>query len=375
MGAFHSVDGVLAVAKVFAYSWTVGKAKEHHPTLADVAREAHVSLSTASKALNGTDRVSAETRRLVARTAVRLGYVKRGGPSSRRRSRLVGLITSDAEGRFSLPLLAGVEDTLGAASHAVLLMSSRGQPQLERSHIDLLASHGIDGLIVVGDSTEPRQPLPPSVTTGLPVVYAYSPSLDRRDCSVICDNIGAGRQAIEYLIGMGRHDIAIVGGADTSQASRDRTSGALETFLLYGLQPVALLSDRWSEEWGLQAAGALLDRCPRLDAVYCLSDEIARGMVEGLMAAGRRVPQDVAVIGHDDWTVFALNEHPTLTTFDNNIGILGKTAAQLLLDALRGRPHHGIAAIECPIVPRESTEASRHTPLHGSSWHSGLERP
>ena len=373
----HTVFLVLRMRKisliVVVMAADPGRRDGAKTTLADVARAAHVSVATASKALNGTDRVSAETRRMVIQTAAALGYGKaRAATPRRHRSGLVGLVTSDYNGRFSLPLLTGAESTLGAANHAALLMSSHGKAELERSHIDLLAIHGVDGLIIVGDTTNPRPPVPASVTMGLPLVYAYDPSTDPRDCSVVCDNTGAGRQAIEYLIGMGRRQIAIVAGADTFQASRDRTSGALETFLLYGLQPVALLADRWSEEWGEQAAAALTARYPQLDAVYCLSDEIARGMVDGLMAAGRRVPQDVAVIGHDDWEVFATNVHPTLSTFNNNIGMLGKTAAQLLIDALRGRPRHGLFTVECPIVLRESTEP-RRTPLRGSGWFTGLE--
>lgn len=345
------------------------------PTLADVARAAHVSASTASKALNGTDRVSAETRRIVRAAADALGYsTPRGRERQRASSGLVGLVTSDHNGRFALPLLTGAETTLGASNHAVLLMSSHGKPALERGHINQLAAHGVDGLIVVGDTTNPRPPLPQAAIMGLPVVYAYDPSSDPNDCNVICDNIGAGRQAIEYLIGIGRRHIAVVGGADTFQASRDRVEGALETFRLYGLTPVEVWNDRWSEEWGERAATLLTARHPGLDAVYCLSDEIARGMARGLASAGRDVPHDVALIGHDNWDVFATNAHPTLTTFDNNITLLGRTAAQLLIDAIRGRRHHGTAMIECPMIIRESSDPDRRSPVRGTGWVTGLER-
>lgn len=343
------------------------------PTLADVAKAAHVSVSTASKALNGTDRVSAATRRSVRAAADSIGYRKGKGTGKAHRSGLVGLITSDHNGRFALPLLLGVETALGASNHATLLMSSHGKPTLERSHIDQLAAHDVDGLIVMGDTTNPRPPLPAATTMGLPVIYAYDPSTDPRDCSVICDNIGAGRQAVEYLIGIGRRKIAVVGGDESYKASRDRETGALQTFALYGMRPVALMADRWSEEWGSRAAKALCDLHPDLDAVYCLSDEIARGMVRGLAMAGRDVPQDVAVLGHDNWDVLAIGSHPTLTTFDNNVPLLGKTVARLLLDAILGRPHHGITTLECSMIIRESSDPGQHTPVHGTGWHTGLE--
>ncbi|MFC5222654.1 LacI family DNA-binding transcriptional regulator [Bifidobacterium leontopitheci] len=349
------------------------------PTLSDVAAAANVSVATASKALNGTGRISAKTRRIVQHAAAQLGYRKsagsarRSGTAARARSGLVGLITSDYNGRFSLPLLTGAESTLGASNHAALLMSSHGQPALERSHIDQLAARGVDGLIVVGDTTNPRQPLKPSTTMGLPVVYTYDPSTDPADCSVVCDNIGAGAQAIEYLLSLRRRYIAVIAGSDDFQAAHDRVNGAWRTFTLYDFQPVDVLYDSWSEEWGERAARLLVERHPHLDAIYALSDEIARGAVRGLMAAGKRVPQDVAVVGHDNWYVFCSNSHPTLTTFDNNIALIGKTAAKYLLDALRGRPHHGITAVECPLIVRESTETERKTTLDSSDklWRRG----
>ena len=282
------------------------------------------------------------------------------------RSGLVGLITSDYNGRFSLPLLTGAETTLGAPSHAALLMSSHGRPALERSHINQLAARGVDGLIVVGDTTNPRPPLDPPTTMGLPVVYTYDPSTDPRDCSIICDNVGAGAQAIEYLLSLRRRYIAVIGGSESFQAAQDRLKGAWRTFTLYDFRPVAVLSDSWSEEWGERAVGALLERHPHLDAVYCLSDEIARGAVRGLLGMGKRVPQDVAVIGHDNWFVFCSNAHPTLTTFDNNIPLIGKMAASYLLDAVRGRPHRGVFTVECPMIVRESTEPERRTALNST---------
>ncbi|WP_346428302.1 LacI family DNA-binding transcriptional regulator [Bifidobacterium sp. SO1] len=342
------------------------------PTLADVARLANVSIATASKAPNRTDRVSASTQRAIIEAAQQLGYRKStesasaSSPHHRQRSGLVGLITSDYNGRFALPMLTGAETTLGASNHAALLMSSHGRPALERSHIDRLAAHGVDGLIVVGSTTNPRPPLDPKTTMGLPVIYAYDPSRDPADCSIICDNVGAGAQAIEYLLSLGRRYIAIIAGPEDFQAAKDRARGAWRTFTLYDFRPVAVLFDAWSEEWGERAAQLLIEQHPHLDAIYCLSDEIARGAVRGLMAAGKRVPQDVAVVGHDNWFVFAANAHPTLTTFDNNIPMLGKMAARYLLDALAGRPHHGVFTVECPMVVRESTDPMRRTPLEST---------
>ncbi|MFT8329890.1 MAG: LacI family DNA-binding transcriptional regulator [Bifidobacterium psychraerophilum] len=337
------------------------------PTLKDVAALANVSVSTASKALHHTERISARTQRIVFAAAESIGYRKSNeGRPTRAHSGLIGLVTSDYNGRFALPMLNGAESTLGASNHAALLMSSRGSPSLEKSHIDQLAAQGVDGLIMIQDTTGPRDALSLSETRGLPVIYAYAPSSDEDDCSIICDNVGAGFQAIEYLLSLGRRRIAVIAGTESFQASKDRVEGALRAFRYYDEQAVDIMYDIWSEEWGEHAALSLLDRFGDVDALYCLSDEIARGAIHGIMQRGLSVPKDVAVIGHDNWFVFSTNSHPTLTTFDNNIETIGKISAQYLIDAIHGHPHHGITTVECPMIVRESTEATRKTPLQGS---------
>lgn len=337
------------------------------PTLHDVAKTANVSISTVSKVLHHTGSISARTQRIVFEAVKRTGYRKSHSIFQKiGHSGLVGLITSDYNGRFSLPLLVGAENALGASNHAALLMISQRRPALEERHIDQLAARGVDGLIVVGDTTNPRSPLDASATMGLPVVYTYDPSSDPTDCSIVCDNTGAGSQAIEYFLSLGRKNIAVIAGADDFQATRDRVRGALRALKYYGGKPMDVMFDSWSEEWGQKAANLLMSRHPDVDAVYCLSDEIARGAIRGIMESGRQVPQDVAVIGHDDWFVFSTNSHPTLTTFDNNMELIGKTAARFLLDAIAGKPHHGITDVECQIIIRESTEISSYTELAGS---------
>ena len=140
-----------------------------------------------------------------------------------------------------------------------------------------------------------------------------------------------------------------------------------------GAAPLLVINDRWSEDWGERAAQLLLERDEMPDAVYCLNDEIARGMCRTLQMHGHRVPQDIAVIGHDNWDSVCVNVHPTLTSFDNELETMGRRAARHLLDAINGRPHHGVFQVESRLVIRESTDATRHDPLHGSGWRAGLE--
>jgi LacI family transcriptional regulator len=111
----------------------------------------------------------------------------------------------------------------------------------------------------------------------------------------------------------------------------------------------------WSEMWGRQAAGILLARECAFDAVFCGSDQIARGVADTLRASGRRVPDDVALVGFDNWDVMTLACRPPLTSLDMNLEGLGRVAADLLLDAINGRPAPGRHPRPCRLVVREST--------------------
>ena len=126
------------------------------------------------------------------------------------RTGTVGLLTSDLEGRFSIPILMGAEDAFGAGEVAVFLCDARGDAIREQHHVRALLGRRVDGLIVVGSRTDPR----PSLGRDLPVpvVYAYAPSDDPADLSIVPDTGDAGRVAVAQLLACGRTRIAPISG-------------------------------------------------------------------------------------------------------------------------------------------------------------------
>ena len=325
-------------------------------TLADVARLAGVSVATASKALNGRDHVRAETRHRVLEAAEQLSFL----PNTLARGLLagrtgtVGLLTSDLEGRFSIPILMGAEDAFGAGKVNVFLCDARDDTIREQHHVQALLSRRVDGLIVVGSRTDPR----PSLGRDLPVpvVYAYAPSEDPDDLSIICDNVGAGRLAVEHLIACGRTRIAHISGDPRYAAARDRAEGVLAGLADAGLSQVGdVRYSSWSEAWGRSAAAMLLDRHPDVDAVFCGSDQVARGVMDMVRERGRRIPDDVAVMGFDNWEVLAADARPPLTSVDMNLEEVGRAAARAVFAALDGAPRRGLEALPCRVVIRGST--------------------
>jgi LacI family transcriptional regulator len=335
---------------------TAVPARARRATLTDVARLAGVSVATASKALNSRNHVRAETRARVQAAARQLSF----SPNTLARSLLagrtgtVGLLTSDLEGRFVIPILMGAEDAFGAGKVNGFLCDARGDAIREQHHVDALLSRQVDGLIVVGSRTDPR----PSLGRDLPVpvVYTYAPSEDPDDLSITCDNIGAGRMAVEHLISCGRTRIAHITGDPTYGASRDRSEGALAALADAGLSLVGEVRyGAWSEGWGRAAAAMLLDQHPEVDAIFCGSDLVARGVMETLRGQGRDIPADIAIIGFDNWEVLSTNARPPLTSVDMNLQELGRTAARALFAALEGSPRSGREAQACRLVIRSST--------------------
>ena len=273
--------------------------------LEDVAALAGVSTATASKALHNKPRISEETKQRVLDAAKQLNYSpnKLAQSLARGTTGTIGLVTSDLQGRFSTPILIGAENELRAQSTSVLLANARGDAALERQHVEKLLSLKVDGLLIVQCETNPRPTL--GHDWGVPLVYVYGPSTDPKDCSVTCDNVDAGR--------------------------------------------------KWDEGWGRAASRLLLDQGVKFDAVVCQNDQLARGCIDVLKQQGLRIPDDVAVIGHDNWSVLTSSSRPALTSIDNETETIGRRAARYLVDAIDGNPHHGVDYVPCHLIQREST--------------------
>ncbi|MFC4591452.1 LacI family DNA-binding transcriptional regulator [Sphaerisporangium corydalis] len=326
-------------------------------TLTDVARRAGVSVATASKALNARDDVAADTRHRVQQAAEELAFqpnaLARGLISGT--SRTVGLLTDELAGRFAMPVLLGAENALGNGQMSVLLCDTRGDTFRRRHYIRTLLSRQVDGLLIVGDKNDMR----PSLTEGIPVpvVYVYGESDDPDDLSILADDEGGARLAAEHLVALGRRRVAHITGEEGYRAARDRAAGLGAVLGEAGLPLVGgvPMYGAWSQRWGRHAASMLLSAHPDVDAILCGSDQIASGVMETLWDFGRRVPEDVAVVGYDNWEIFAAECRTPLTTVDLNLEQLGAIAAEHLIAALDGDRRTGVIRHPGRLVLREST--------------------
>ena len=260
-------------------------------TIRDVAAEAGVSIGTASKALNGQGKLRAETRERVAEVAERLGFAPNTLAQAllAGRSFTVGLITTDSFGRFSIPVMLGAEDALGTGQVSVFMCDTRDDAEREKRYVEMLAARRVDGLIVTGRRIEPRPPV--TAEPGIPVVYAMTQPLTGDGPAVLPDDKGGGLAAAEHLLGTGRRRIGHITGPERFLAARKRADGFGAALAAAGLRPHGgVRFGEWSERWGREAAARLLADEPDTDAIFCGSDQIARGVADTLHSAGRAIP-------------------------------------------------------------------------------------
>ena len=330
-------------------------------TLRDVARLAGVSIGTASKAMNAGGRLSAETRAKVLSAAKALDYRPNDLAQSlhRARSMTVGILSTDSFGRFSFPIVEALERRLFDRGIAIFMCNATDDALRERRHIEQLLGKRVDGLIVTARRVDKRAPIVPAAR-GLPVVYVFSHVDDPDALCLVPDDEGGARLAASHLARLGRRRVAHITGPRHFEAVRLRERGWRAALSEAGLpaEDANCLSGRWSEGWGREAVETLFAR-PRgaPDALFCGSDQIARGAVDGLREKGLSVPGDVAIVGFDNWNVMTDATRPPLTSVDMNLGALGGEAGAALLEMIAGEPLAGMRRLPCSLVVRASCGA------------------
>jgi len=340
------------------------RSREATPTIRDVARLAEVSIGTASKALNANGRLSLETREKVLRVAREIGYRPNDLAQSlhRAKSMTVGILSNDSFGRFSFPIVEALEDRLSQDGIAVFMCNATDDPARERRHLDQLLGKRIDGLVVTARRSDKRASIAKYVGD-LPVIYVFAQSEDPLTLSLLPDDEGGARLAVEHLVQLGRKRIAHLTGPAHFEAVTLRRRGYSEALAGAGLPeiPGFFRNGKWSEESGREAVAELFGPAAKVeppDALFCGNDQIARGAVEALRELGIAVPEQVAVVGFDNWDVMAMGARPPLSSIDMNLDALGREAGERLIAMIAGDRMTGVHRLPCTLVVRQSTDSS-----------------
>jgi LacI family transcriptional regulator len=335
------------------------------PSVKDVAAAAGVSLGTVSNVMNRPGMVSAATRDRVERAMTELGFVRNESARQLRAgtSRTLAYVMLDGTNPFFHDVAQGIELAAEDADLSLFICNSNGRPAREDMHLDRLMQMRVQGILITPVNPDSAA-LDELARRGIPVVIVDRVRAGGGFCSVAVDDVFGGRIAVEHLVDQGHRRVAFIGGPDSIGQVRERLQGAREIWAESGRDPEDLIhlpTEALTVGEG-RSAGERLVGLParrRPTAAFCANDLIALGLLQQAIGSGRRVPEDLAIVGFDD-IEFAAAAAVPLTSVRQPRQELGRAAAQLLLDEAANPQHEHQQATFIPeLVARASTAASR----------------
>lgn len=329
------------------------------PTIPDVAALAGVSTATAARALGGYGSVSPEVRDRVATAAAKLGYRR----NSLARSMItgsthtIGLVVADIENPYFARAARGIGDAAHAAGYEVLLVNADEDPATERAAVRTLIEKRVDGLIIAPASTQEVPHLIELKTHGMPVVQ-LDRAIEGIDAdAVVVDNEQAAQRAIAHLVGLGHRRIALLTSQGLILTNQARLAGYLR-----GLEAAGLPADDdlirmavYRRDSAIDETLAVLGLPDPATAIFTTDNLMSLGAFEGAQRAGRRVPDDVSIVGFDDmeWTTIV---RPPLTVVAQPVYELGVTATRQLLARIAGDESPAkLIMLKTTFIVRQST--------------------
>jgi DNA-binding LacI/PurR family transcriptional regulator len=325
------------------------------PTLDEVAALAGVGRGTVSRVVNGSPQVSPEARAAVQQAIKELGYVPNRAARAlvTQRTDSIALVVSESQERvFDQPYFAGVVRGISSAlaDTPLQLWLAMAQTQAEQQRVEHhLTSQHVDGVLLV--SLHESDDLPRMLNErGLPVVLGGRPVGAGQDIAYVdIDNVGGARAAVDHLLNLGRRRVATIAGMQDMGVGQDRLAGYTQAVGAHGL----VAYGDWSEASGIAGMRELLERAPDLDAVFVASDLMAAGALRALRELGKRVPEDIAVVGFEDSPI-AAQTNPGLTTVYQPMEEMGRQMVSLLLSRMKGEQEPTRVLLDTHLVQRAS---------------------
>ena len=329
-------------------------------TIQDIADKAEVSISTVSRVLNGNV-VVAESKRVAVMDAVNaLGYrpnVHARGLASGQ-SMAIGVLTQAISSPFYDAILRSILEGLRGSGYSPIIADGHWQAGKEQRAVDSLMVRRVDGLIVLGTSSESAFYEEIAQKTPLIVIGRNISSIPEQ--CIIMDNFQGGLEATQHLINLGHRKIAHITGILSHQDAIDRRAGYLQALESAGLDanPDLIIEGQFSEQSGVLAVEMLLMQGHTFSAIFCANDQMAYGARLALFRRGIRVPEDVSIVGYDDQPASAYII-PPLTTIRHSVNEIGLSAASAILSLIKGNAER-VAPYSAELIIRESTTMLRY---------------
>lgn len=308
------------------------------PNLTDVAKRARVSIATASRVINGSEKVVPKTRDAVLNAVKELGYmpnrVARHLRQKNGRRGLLGLILPDIQNPFNAEIARGIEDVAYANQFAVLLCNSDENLKKESFYIDVMRAESVDG-VILPPIQESDAAVLKLIDRGMPVVVVDRSLKSTEVDTVEIDNFLGAYEAVGHLIKLGHKRIAFIGGPTNISTSRERRRGYMEAHQQANL-PIdkkLILTGNYKQESGRALTYQMLDLPKPPTALFVTNGPMSMGALEVIHRRNLKVPDDLAMIGFDDLP-WAEALDPPLSVVRQPTYEMGKAAAEMLLKRL-----------------------------------------
>lgn len=312
-------------------------------TIKDIARMANVSHTTVSRALNDKSRIRDETKERILSIAKELNYRPDFIARSLviRRTKTLGLVITTIANPFYIELAQGIETTARGLGYSIILCSTHSDLSTEKQHIEMLRSKGVDGIIFssahMGD---------PNILVlaeeAFPLVMVnrrtYHPTVKEKVDYVGIDNILGGYLAVEHLIKLGHKRIGVIGGSSESSVGFERLEGGKKALEAYGLETMTeyFLDGDFLKESGYRGGKQFLQMQAPPTAIFATNDYMALGAYQAIVEEGRKVPEEMAIVGFND-IEFTAMKGIELTTIGQKKYEMGALAVKALIERIEGK--------------------------------------
>jgi LacI family transcriptional regulator len=333
-------------------------------TIKDVARLSGVSSMTVSRVINGSERVSPETRQRVERAIAELGYV----PSRlargliRQKTGTLALIVPDVANPFFTLIVRGAEDVARRAGYRMILADTRADLTIERDVIEEMLAHRVDGIMIAPVSDRSKGHLQRLSRYGVEFVLIDRTVTGIESDVVTGDNVGGARRLVEHLISLGHRRIGFITESDDVSTARDRRQAYEAALAAAGLSydPSLIVRSTVDPPGGFEGMRRLLELDELPTAVFTVNNLVALGAIEAVRAHELEVPDDIALVCFDD-IEYASRLYPFLTVMAQPAETLGTLGTQLLLERIEGRAPEQPRVVVLPaqFVVRRSCGARR----------------
>lgn len=327
-------------------------------SIKDVAKKAGVSISTVSRALNKYEDISQSTRKKIIKVAAELGYrpniiAKSLGANKNYR---IAILVEDyiPEDYATYEIFMAFRSAMALQNYETILLSTSTDIQKNENLSQIFQNKQVDGLFLLGLKMTDEY-FKQLEKFKYPCVL-YDISIENSLCGCVgVDNVKGAYKAVEHLIEHGHKKIAFINGHEDAQVSYERLDGYYLAMAKHGLliDKELIASGNFTIQGGKQAAMDLLEKNKGITAIFCASDLMACGAMQGIEELGLKVPDDIAIVGFDDINICDLVT-PKLTTIRQDRDKIGKLAAMQLIEIINSRTP-GRSVIEPALVIRESS--------------------